>query len=74
MMGKSLVAVLATTVVLIVVCMEGGKHVIGTEKGHGADILLQAKSTPHDLHFTNVSQVIFLCDFSRWLLLDTPKP
>jgi hypothetical protein len=54
MLGKSLIAGLAAAVVLIVVCVEGGKHMIGTEKGHGADVLLEAKSEPHDLHFSNV--------------------
>jgi hypothetical protein len=58
-MGKSLIAGLAATVVLIVVCVEGGKHFIGTEKGHAPDVLLEAKSSPHDLHFSNVSGVIF---------------
>jgi hypothetical protein len=58
-MGKSLIAGLAATVVLIVVCVEGGKHFIGTEKGHAPDVLLEAKSAPHDLHFSNVSGVFF---------------
>lgn len=68
-LGKGALVGLAAAVVLLVVCVDRGRYIIGTEKGHGeSDELLQHKATPHDLHFVNVS-VSLICSFLLPVLL-----